>query len=185
MLLFLLFVALPIILSFLLPKAKMSGKSNVPPGPRGLPFIGNLHQLDNLTPHSYYWELSNKYGKIFSLKLGSATMVVVSSAKLAKEVLKAQDLIYCSRPFLFGQQKLSYNGHDIAFAPYNDYWREMRKICVLHLFSIKKVQLFSPIRQDVRFDEEAHERKRFDYPLAEAQVIQARFFVSDFIPSLS
>ncbi|KAJ8530781.1 hypothetical protein K7X08_023662 [Anisodus acutangulus] len=224
MMLFLLSVALPIILIFLLPKFKNGGKNTLPPGPVGLPFIGNLHQYDTLTPHIYFWKLSKKHGKIFSLKLASAQMVVVSSVKLAKEVLKTQDLVYCSRPSILCQQKLSYNGRDIVFAPYNDYWREMRKICVLHLFSLKKVQLYSPIREEevarmikkisqqaanshvtnlsnlmisltstiicrvafgVRFDEEAHERKRFDFLLAEAQAMMASFFVSDFFPSLS
>ncbi|XP_060180430.1 5-OH-xanthotoxin synthase-like [Lycium barbarum] len=223
MMLFLL-VTLPIILIFLLPKARKGGRNTLPPGPVGLPFIGNLHQYDTLTPHIYFWKLSKKYGEIFSLKLASAQMVVVSSKNLAKEVLKTQDLIYCSRPSILSQQKLSYNGRDIVFSPYNDYWREMRKFCVLHLFSLKKVQLYSPIREDevsrmikkifqqaatsqiinlsnsmisltstiicrvafgVRFDEEAHERKRFDYLLAEAQALVASLFVSDFFPSLS
>ncbi|KAM3327260.1 5-OH-xanthotoxin synthase [Capsicum chacoense] len=150
MMFFPIFVALLIItiLSFLLPKSKKNGENNIPPGPIGLPFIGNLHQFDSLNPHLYFWKLSKIYGNIFSLKLGSSTMVVISSAKLAKEVLKTQDLVFCSRPLLLGQRKLSYNGHDIAFAPYNDYWRELRKICVLHLFSLKKVQSFSPIRED-------------------------------------
>ncbi|WMV48395.1 hypothetical protein MTR67_041780 [Solanum verrucosum] len=87
MMFFPLFVALVIIiiLTFLIPKAKRNGKCILPPGPLGLPFIGNLHQYDSLTPHLYFWKLSRKYGKIFSLKLGSSTMVVVSSANLAKE----------------------------------------------------------------------------------------------------
>ncbi|KAM3357112.1 5-OH-xanthotoxin synthase [Capsicum galapagoense] len=146
-----LFVALLIITilsNFLLPKAKRNRKNNLPPGPIGFPFIGNLHQYDSLTPHLYYWKLSKKYGKIFSLKLGSTTMIVISSANLAKEVTKIQDLAFCSRPSILGQQKLSYNGQDIAISPYNEYWRELRKICVLHLFSLKKVQHFSPIRED-------------------------------------
>ncbi|WMV48391.1 hypothetical protein MTR67_041792 [Solanum verrucosum] len=150
MMFFPLFVALVIIiiLTFLIPKAKRNGKCILPPGPLGLPFIGNLHQYDSLTPHLYFWKLSRKYGKILSLKLGSSTMVVVSSANLAKEVMKTQDLAFCSRPSLLGQQKLSYNGQDIAMSPYNDYWKEIRKICVAHLFSLKKVQYFSPIRED-------------------------------------
>ncbi|CAN4090812.1 unnamed protein product [Withania somnifera] len=37
----------------------------------------------------------------------------------------------------------------------------------------------------VRFDEAAHERKRFDYLLGEAQAMMASFFVSDLFPSLS
>ncbi|XP_060180673.1 6,7,8-trihydroxycoumarin synthase-like isoform X2 [Lycium barbarum] len=147
MMLFLL-VTLPIILIFLLPKSRKGGRNTLPPGPVGLPFIGNLHQYDTLTPHIYFWKLSKKYGEIFSLKLASAQMVVVSSKNLAKEVLKTQDLLYCSRPSILSQQKLSYNGRDIVFSPYNDCWREMRKFCVLHLFSLKKVQLYSPIRED-------------------------------------
>ncbi|MCD7472188.1 hypothetical protein HAX54_013196 [Datura stramonium] len=126
----------------------MSRNTRLPPGPLGLPFIGNVHQFDSSAPHIYFWKLSKKYGKIFSLKLGSTPIVVVSSAKLAKEVMKTQDLAFCSRPSTLGLSKLSYNGHDIAFAPYNEYWREMRKISILHLFSYKKVKLFSPIRED-------------------------------------
>ncbi|KAK6780686.1 hypothetical protein RDI58_022870 [Solanum bulbocastanum] len=150
MMFFPLFVALLIIiiLRFLLPKAKRNRKSILPPGPLGLPFIGNLHQFDSLTPHIYFWKLSKKYGKIFSLKHGSTTMIVVSSANLAKEVTQIQDLTFCSRPSILGQQKLSYNGQDIGMSPYNDYWRELQKICVVHLFSPKKVQYFSPIRKD-------------------------------------
>ncbi|XP_009622691.2 cytochrome P450 83B1-like, partial [Nicotiana tomentosiformis] len=213
---------LPIVLSFLLLPAK-NRKNVMPPGPLGMPLIGNLHQFDSLTPHLYFWKLSKKYGKIFSLKLGSATVIVVSSAKLAKEVTKIQDLAFCSRPPILGQQKLSYSGLDIGFAPYNDYWREMRKICVVHLFSLKKVQSFSPIREDevfrmvnkiskqaaasqitnlsnivisltstiicrvafgIRYDEEAHERRRFDEVLAVTQEMMAGFFVSDYFPFL-
>ncbi|XP_009591952.1 5-OH-xanthotoxin synthase-like [Nicotiana tomentosiformis] len=224
MILFLIFAAFPIILIFLLLKAKKGGKTNLPPGPIGLPFIGNLHQYDTLTPHLYFWKLSKKYGKIFSLKLASAPMVVVSSAKLAKEVLKTHDLVFCSRPSILCQQKLSYNGRDIVFSRYNDCWREMRKICVLQLFSLKKVQSFSPVREDevsrmisrisqqaatsritnlskfmislsssiicrvafgIRYDEEAHERKRFNFLLEESGAMMASFFVSDFFPSLS
>ncbi|GFY86214.1 cytochrome P450, family 71, subfamily B, polypeptide 9 [Actinidia rufa] len=67
---------------------------------------------------------------------------------MAEEVMKTHDLIFCSRPTLLGQQKLSYNQLDIALSPYSDYWREMRKICVLHLFSSKRVQSFRHIRED-------------------------------------
>ncbi|XP_055812023.1 6,7,8-trihydroxycoumarin synthase-like [Solanum dulcamara] len=224
MMFFLFLVALPIIFIFLLHKTKISRNTFLPPGPLGLPIIGNLHQYDSLAPQIYFWKLSKKYGKIFSLKLGSTPIVVVSSAKLAKEVMKTQDLTFCSRPSTLCQQKLSYNCSDIVFSPYNDYWREIRKICLLHLFSLKKVQSFSSIREyevsrmikkisqqattsqitnlsnivvsltstticrvafGIRFDEEAHEKRRFDELLHETQEMLASFFVSDFFPSLS
>ncbi|KDP36955.1 hypothetical protein JCGZ_08246 [Jatropha curcas] len=67
---------------------------------------------------------------------------------MAREVLKTQDLDFCSRPLLAGLQKLSYNGLDLAFAPYDDYWREMKKICVIYLLNSNRVQSFRPIRED-------------------------------------
>ncbi|PIN11547.1 Cytochrome P450 CYP2 subfamily [Handroanthus impetiginosus] len=148
MILFLLLVTLPIVSLYILLKNR-AAKALTPPGPPGLPLIGHLHQLSTSTNlHEFLWQLSKKYGPIMYLKLGSVPLVVISSAKLAKEVLKTHDNVFCSRPKFVGQQKLSYDGLDIAFSPYSDYWRELRKITTLHLFSQKKVQSFSPIRED-------------------------------------
>ncbi|KAL2892861.1 Cytochrome P450 83B1 [Bienertia sinuspersici] len=44
-------------------------------------------------------------------------------------------------------QKLSYNGLDIAFTPYNEYFREIKKISVVHLLSSKRVESFAHIGQ--------------------------------------
>ncbi|KAK1554394.1 hypothetical protein Q3G72_011515 [Acer saccharum] len=67
---------------------------------------------------------------------------------MAKEIMKTHDLQFCSRPSKPSQKKLSYNYSDLALSPYNDYWREMRKICVVHLFNSVRVQQFRPIRED-------------------------------------
>ncbi|KAI9201517.1 hypothetical protein LWI28_024647 [Acer negundo] len=67
---------------------------------------------------------------------------------MAKEVMKTHDLQFCSRPSKLSQKKLTYNFSDLALSPYNDYWREMRKICVVHLFNSVKVQQSRPIRED-------------------------------------
>ncbi|XP_057458465.1 cytochrome P450 71A1-like [Lotus japonicus] len=118
-----------------------------PPGPRGLPIIGNLHQLNNSVLFLQLRELSKIYGPLFSLQLGLRPAIVVSSAKIAKEVLKTNDIVFSDRPNLHGQQKLSYNRSDIVFAPYNVSWREIRKLCVVHIFSSKRVSNFSSIRK--------------------------------------
>ncbi|KAH6788354.1 hypothetical protein C2S51_003360 [Perilla frutescens var. frutescens] len=146
MMILLLLIALPIILIFSLHKTR---KTNLPPGPPPLPFIGNLHQLATAGDlHLYLWKLSKQYGPIMQMKLGSTPLLIISSAKLAKEVLKTQDLAFCSRPKSLSQQKLSYNNIDIIFGPYDHYWRELRKLTSIHLFSIKKVQSFRPVRED-------------------------------------
>uniref|UniRef100_A0A803LV92 Cytochrome P450 n=2 Tax=Chenopodium quinoa TaxID=63459 RepID=A0A803LV92_CHEQI len=67
---------------------------------------------------------------------------------MAKEVLQTQDLNFCHRPISVGMRRLSYNGSDIMFAKDFEYFREIRKISALHLFSVKRVQSFAPILQD-------------------------------------
>lgn len=120
----------------------------LPPGPTKLPIIGNLHQLGEL-PHYSLWQLSKKYGPIMLLQFGvGAPTVVVSTAEIAREFLKTHDIDCCSRPFFIGSAKLSYNRRDVAFSQYGDYWREIRKICVLEVLSLKRVQSFQFIREE-------------------------------------
>lgn len=146
--LFFVILALPSLILFLLQKHR-NNRNNNPPGPSGLPFIGNLFQLTGSpAPHIYLWNLSQKYGPLLYLKLGLKPTLVVSSAKMAKEIMKTHDLNFCSRPTLYGQQKLSYSGLDLIFSPYDSYWREIRKICVVHLFNHNRVLLQRPIRED-------------------------------------
>ncbi|RDX92348.1 Cytochrome P450 83B1, partial [Mucuna pruriens] len=124
-----------------------SGKPRLPPGPPPLPIIGNLHHLDKSSPHRCLWQLSKRYGPLMSMRLGTVQTVVVSSAKIAKEILKTHDLKFASRPSFVGQRKLSYNGLDLGFAPYGPCWREMKKLCSIHLFSTQRVQSFRPVRE--------------------------------------
>ncbi|KAF6137222.1 hypothetical protein GIB67_030986 [Kingdonia uniflora] len=130
-----LFLSLIIIPLLLLPNK--SKQPNLPPSPPRLPLIGNLHQLGALRHHSLR-ALSKEYGPIMLLKLGSIPTLVVSSAEHAREVMKTHDLDFCSRSPLIYPKRLSYDFLDVAFSPYNEYWREMRKICILELFSIKR-----------------------------------------------
>ncbi|KAJ7945464.1 Cytochrome P450 [Quillaja saponaria] len=125
---------------------KRKQNKHLPPGPPKLPIIGNLHQLGALS-HRSLWKLSKKYGPVIQMHLGGVPTVIVSSSEAAKQVLKYHDIDSCSRPLLTTTGKLSYNYIDIAFVPYGNYWREMRKISVLELFSTKRVQSFRYIRE--------------------------------------
>nr|AYM55619.1 cytochrome p450 [Croton stellatopilosus] len=129
---------------FLIKKKK---KQQLPPSPPKLPILGNLHQLGDLL-HQSYCKLSKKYGPVMLLYLGKIPTVVISSAETAKEVLKVHDLEFCSRPQFSGAGRLTYNYVDIAFAPYGDHWRNMKKLVLLELFSLKRVQSFRSLREE-------------------------------------
>lgn len=135
-------------------KCQLLHHHHQPPGPPGLPLIGNLHQFLNsitttsTTPQEYLYKLSKKYGPIMSMRFGSVPVLVISSANAAEQALKTQDLAFSGRPTSISTQKFSYNGLDFAFRSYGQYWKEMRKISVLHLFSTKRVQSFRHVRED-------------------------------------
>ncbi|KAM0010550.1 putative 4-hydroxyphenylacetaldehyde oxime monooxygenase [Helianthus debilis subsp. tardiflorus] len=117
------FLLLSLSLIYHLPKIIKNISRFNPPGPIGLPFIGNLHQINPLSLHTSLWQLSKSYGPIISLRFGFVPTIVVSSASLAKEVMKTHDTIFCSRPRLVGNQKFSYDGLDVAFSPYDETMR--------------------------------------------------------------
>ncbi|CAJ1972518.1 unnamed protein product [Sphenostylis stenocarpa] len=119
-----------------------------PPGPPPLPLIGNLHLLHYSSPHRSLWQLAKRYGPLMSLRLATVQTVVVSSARVAKEILKTHDLNFATRPSFVGPRKLSYNGLDLGFAPYGPCWRELKKLCIVHLFSAQRVHSFRAVREN-------------------------------------
>lgn len=92
--------------------------------------------------------MADKLGPIMLLQLGQVPALVVSSVDMAREILKTQDHIFSSRPSLKVPKTFLYEGRDVAFAPYGEYWRQARKMCVFHLLSPKMVQSYKLIREE-------------------------------------
>ncbi|GLJ31861.1 hypothetical protein SUGI_0641050 [Cryptomeria japonica] len=122
-------------------------KLKLPPGPRPWPLIGSLHLLGNL-PHQALTRLANKYGSIMFLRLGSVPTVVVSSPAMAKEFLKTHDLVFATRPICAQGKYVCYDHKDVAYAPYGAYWRHMRKLLMVELLTVKRIDSFRFVREE-------------------------------------
>ena len=110
------------------------------PSPPALPIIGHLQYLF-FTPSLYnsLHRLYTKYGPLLYLRLGATRCVVVSSATLAAEIFTTHDLAFASRPIFAFSDKLPYGTSGFVTAPYGDYWRFMKKLCVTQLLGTPQV----------------------------------------------
>ncbi|MGJ0505543.1 MAG: cytochrome P450 [Methylocystis sp.] len=98
------------------------------PGPRGLPFLGNAHQLDVPTLHLTLEGWAAKYGPVYVFRLGSKPVVVLSDPKWCEQVLR-------SRPEIFTRASqlapiLSELGAEGVFSAEGEAWRTQRKLAV-------------------------------------------------------
>ncbi|KAM8724741.1 cytochrome P450 2K1-like [Acanthopagrus schlegelii] len=98
-----------------------------PPGPRSLPLLGNL--LDLKSPHSTLYELSKKYGAIFTIHLGPQKVVVLAGYKVVKQALISEDFLGKEVVPIINDLKLT---QGIIFAN-GDLWREMRNFAMTSL----------------------------------------------------
>nr|XP_043904803.1 cytochrome P450 2K4-like [Solea senegalensis] len=107
------------------------GKSKEPPGPKPLPLLGNLLQLDLKRPYNSFLELSKKYGPVFTVYLGSKKVVVLAGYKAVKEALvnKADEFGERDPPQIFKELA---DGHGVLWSN-GDSWREMRRFALMNL----------------------------------------------------
>jgi len=126
--------------------------SNMPNGPTKLPIIGNIHNLVSSHPHRKLRDLALKYGPLMHLQLGEVSTIVISSPECAKEVMKTHDINFATRPKVLAIDVLNYNCTSIAFAPYGNYWKEVRKISMLEFLSQKRVNSYEAIREEELFN---------------------------------
>jgi len=82
------------------------------------------------------------------LHLGETLTIVVSSRDAAREIMKTHDINFASRAITPTMDILTFGGKGVVFAPYGEYWRQVRKICVLQLLSTRRVQSYKSIREE-------------------------------------
>ncbi|OTA98840.1 hypothetical protein M426DRAFT_101140 [Hypoxylon sp. CI-4A] len=101
----------------------------LPPGPRGLPFIGNLMYMpkpDAFEP--YHWlKHKERYGPISSMNVAGNTIIMLNDTRLAIELLEKRAAKHSSRPRLIFVGEMIGWGSTLGLMPYGDKYRRYRK----------------------------------------------------------
>ncbi|KAM0882549.1 hypothetical protein ACQ4PT_032241 [Festuca glaucescens] len=119
------------------------------PSPRGrLPVIGHLHLVGFLR-HVSLRDLAAEHGRdgLMLLRLGAVPTLVVSSPASAQAVLRTHDHVFASRAHSPVTDILFYGSTDVAFCPYGDHWRQVKKIATTHLLTARKVRSYRHARE--------------------------------------
>ncbi|KAJ3548366.1 hypothetical protein NMY22_g1296 [Coprinellus aureogranulatus] len=125
-------------------RRKRSRGCPFPPGPEGLPFLGNIRDLGNANqPWLGYSSLANHYGDIMYLEALGTGVLILSSLTRANELLEGRSSKYSDRPKCMGL--------DIFFAllPYGKEWRRARRTFHKH-FSEQASPQYHPIIESLR-----------------------------------
>ncbi|XP_022520833.2 cytochrome P450 2K1 [Astyanax mexicanus] len=106
-------------------------EDNEPPGPKPLPLLGNLLQLDLKQPHESLCELAKTYGSVFKVYFGPKKVVVLAGYKTVKQALVNHAEEFGEREIGKLFKNLS-EEHGILFSN-GENWREMRRFALTNL----------------------------------------------------
>ncbi|KAG2666509.1 hypothetical protein I3760_15G064900 [Carya illinoinensis] len=146
------FACLLLFIFFLLWKSiarKTIPQSTLPPNAGGAwPMIGHLHLLARSKPaHITLGYMADKYGPIFTIRLGMHKAIVVSNSEIAKECFTTKDKVFANRPKAMATELMGYNYALFGLSPYGSYWRQVRRITTLEFLSNQRLEMFKHIRE--------------------------------------
>ncbi|KAH9010620.1 cytochrome P450, partial [Lactarius pseudohatsudake] len=99
----------------------------LPPGPPGLPFIGNVLELQDKV-WLFQSDCKQKYEDVMYLSALGQPILVLNSLKAASELLDRRANIYSGRPRMIMAQDIISGGLLFALLnPVDDYWRRGRR----------------------------------------------------------
>ncbi|KAJ4720639.1 Cytochrome P450 [Melia azedarach] len=136
-------------LIFLLSRRTKSKRVNLPPAPPGWPIVGNIFQVAHSGKpfFKYVEDLLPKYGPIFTLKMGTRTMIIISDAKLAHEALIEKGVVFATRPRENPTRTIfSCNKFTVNAALHGPVWRSLRRNMVQNMLSSSRIKEFREVR---------------------------------------
>ncbi|KAJ6477499.1 cytochrome P450 [Mycena vulgaris] len=104
-----------------------SKKKPFPPGPTGIPILGCALKLVTEDVWLVFAKWRREFGPTFFFTANGQSFVVLNTATSAADLLQRRATLYSDRPFNYVARTLLSGDLQIAFAPYSDQWRRLRR----------------------------------------------------------
>ncbi|KAJ7880535.1 cytochrome P450 [Mycena olivaceomarginata] len=108
--------------------ARPKKNARLPPGPRGIPFLGNILQVPTKQHWLRFAEMGEVWGDICSLTVLGQTMVIVNSHKVAQDLLDARRSNFSDRPIIPVGGELAGFNNALPLVQHGDRMRKERKL---------------------------------------------------------
>ncbi|KAG9316767.1 cytochrome P450 [Chiua virens] len=101
--------------------------ASLPPGPRGLPFLGVALSIDASKPWFTFFEWRKLFGDLVYTRMFNMNVLVINSAKIARDLVELRSNIYSDRPKYATAEPYGIADGTLLM-PYGDTWRLHRRI---------------------------------------------------------
>ncbi|KAK7388850.1 hypothetical protein VNO78_23677 [Psophocarpus tetragonolobus] len=132
-----------------LSKIRVKGKPAIP-GPSGLPVVGLVGAFTGplALTHRVLAKMAEAYDAkpLMAFSVGFTPFIISSHPNTAKEILSSS--AFADRPVKESAYELLFH-RAMGFAPYGEYWRNLRRISATHMFSPKRIAASAAFRAQV------------------------------------
>lgn len=91
----------------------------LPPGPQGLPIIGNALQMLRRLPWLEFYRMSREYGPVMYMNLAGQSAIILSTHQAAHDLLSVRSALYSDRPRVVMAGEFACKGMHTLLRPYD------------------------------------------------------------------